>query len=75
MICGLGEEECTRFRKKKKKNKEKKRKKPHRGQKWVSWDEKALKTYNRVKYFMSNLSRFLNETAFLPQTCGAVFGS
>ena len=43
MFCGLGEEERTRFRKKKKeikgKRKEKKRNKPHRGQKWVGWDE------------------------------------
>ena len=38
MFCGLGEEERTKFRKKKK---EKKRKKPHRGQKWVGWDERV----------------------------------
>ena len=38
MFCGLGEEERTKFRKKKK---EKKKKKPHRGQKWVGWDEKV----------------------------------
>ena len=37
MCCGLGEEERTKFRKKKK---EKKRNKPHRGQKWVGWDER-----------------------------------
>ena len=52
MFCGLGELERTRFRKKKKekkgkkkeKKKEKKRKKirnePHRGRKWVGWDER-----------------------------------
>ena len=43
MFCGLGEEERTKIRKKKKekkgKKKEKKRNKPHRGQKWVGWDE------------------------------------
>ena len=47
MCCGLGEEERTKIRKKKKrkkkekkrKKKEKKRNKPHRGQKWVGWDE------------------------------------
>ena len=38
MFCGLGEEERTKIRKKKK---EKKRNKPHRGQKWVGWDERV----------------------------------
>ena len=41
MCCGLGEEERTKFRKKKQKKKEKKRNKPHRGKKWVDWDERA----------------------------------
>ena len=41
MFCGLGEEERTKFRKKKKEKKEKKRNKPHRGQKWVGWDERV----------------------------------
>ena len=36
MFCGLGEEERTKIRKKKK---EEKRNKPHRGQKWVGWDD------------------------------------
>ena len=42
MCCGL-EEERTKIRKKKKekKEKEKKRNKPHRGQKWVGWDERV----------------------------------
>ena len=44
MCCGLGEEERTKFRKKKKekkgKKKQKKGNKPHRGQKWVGWDER-----------------------------------
>ena len=35
MFCGLGEEERTKIRKKKKRNK------PHRGQKWVGWDERV----------------------------------
>ena len=39
MFCGLGEEERTKFRKKKKEKK--KRNKPHRGQKWVGWDERV----------------------------------
>ena len=37
MFCGLGEEERTKTRKKKKE----KRNKPHRGQKWVGWDERV----------------------------------
>ena len=45
MFCGLGEEERTKIRKKEKKKKrrkkEKKRNKPHRGQKWVGWDERV----------------------------------
>ena len=41
MFCGLGEEERTKIRKKKKeKTKKKKRNEPHRGQMWVSWDER-----------------------------------
>ena len=39
MFCGLGEEERTKFRKKKKGKK--KRNEPHRGQKWVGWDERV----------------------------------
>ena len=45
MLCGLGEGERTKIRKKKKektgKKKEKKRYKPHHGQKWVGWDERV----------------------------------
>ena len=47
MCCGLGEEERTKIRKKKKEKKgkkekkEKNRNKPHRGQKWVGWDERV----------------------------------
>ena len=48
MFCGLGEEERTKIRKKKKEKKEKKGKKrkkkrnePHRGQKWVGWNERV----------------------------------
>ena len=39
MFCGLGEEERTKIIRKKKK--EKKGNKPHRGQKWVGWDERV----------------------------------
>ena len=39
MFCDLGEEERTKFRKKKKEKKN--RNKPHRGQKWVGWDERV----------------------------------
>ena len=42
MLCGLGEEERTNIRKKKRKKKETKRNKPHRGQKWVDWDERVF---------------------------------
>ena len=46
MCCGLGEEERTKIRKKKRKKKgrkrKKKRNKPHRGQKWVGWDERVF---------------------------------
>ena len=38
MLCGLGEEERRKLRKKKRKQK---RKKPHRGQKWVNWNERV----------------------------------
>ena len=49
MFCGLGEEKRTKIGKKKKgkkkgkkrKKKEKKRNEPHRGQKWVGWDERV----------------------------------
>ena len=42
MCCGLGEEERTKIRKKKKeKQRKKNRNKPHRGQKWVGWDERV----------------------------------
>ena len=44
MFCGLGEEERTKIRMKKKEKKEKGKKrknKPHRGQKWVGWDERV----------------------------------
>ena len=43
MFCGLGEEECTKIRKKKKEKKtEKKRNERHRGQTWVGWDERVF---------------------------------
>ena len=43
MFCDLGEEEHTKIKKKKKKKKKKKgeRNQPHRGQKWVGWDERV----------------------------------
>ena len=42
MFCGSGEEERTKIRKKKKEKKEKKGNKPHRGQKWIGWDERVF---------------------------------
>ena len=43
-----------KIQKKKGKKGEKKKekvKKPHRRQKWVGWDERVSKKYDRVKYF------------------------
>ena len=82
MFCGLGGEECTRYRKKKRKKKEKKQKKEKRKKKQRKKKKKKLivaesglvgmkrylKTCNQVKYS-------LNETVFLRQTFGAVFRS
>ena len=55
MLCGLGEEECTKI----KKQKMKKEKKLHAA-KSVDRDERVryLTTYNQVKYFLPYLSRF-----------------
>ena len=39
MLCGLGEEERTKIRKKKK---EKKRDKPQGNHKWVGWDGRVF---------------------------------
>ena len=41
MFRGLGEERSKFRKKKKEKEKEINRNKPHRGQKWVGWDEKV----------------------------------
>ena len=41
MFYGLGEEERAKIRKKERKKKKKKRNEPHRGQKWVGWDERV----------------------------------
>ena len=42
MFCGLEKERTKITKKKKEKGKiEKKRKIPHRGQKWVGWDERV----------------------------------
>ena len=42
MFRGLGEEERIKIRKRKKEEKrKKKRNEPHRGQKWVGWDERV----------------------------------
>ena len=57
MLCGLGEEECTKFRKKKM---EKEKKKNSMRLKVYVGMKKYLTTYNHVKYF----SPFLNTTAF-----------
>ena len=41
MFCGLGEKSVQKLRRKKRKKEGKKRNKPHRGQKWVGWDERV----------------------------------
>ena len=53
MLCGLGEEECTKFRK----QKMKKEKNSMRLKVYVEMTE-YLTTYNHVKYFLPYLSRF-----------------
>ena len=72
MFCGL-EEERTKIRKKKKEKK--KRNKPHRGQKWVGWDERVSKTYNHTKYSLAVLEPFLTETTFYAKLAGRFSGS
>ena len=71
MFCGLGEEECTKFRKKKK---EKKKKKPHRGKSGLIGMKGYLETYNRMKYFFAVLKPFLAETAFYAKLAGRFSG-
>ena len=67
MFCGLGEEERTKIRKKKK---AKKRKKPHRGQKWVGWDERVSLDIQPYEIFFAVLKPFLTETAFYAKLAG-----
>ena len=72
MFCGLGEEERTKFRKKKK---EKKRNKPHRGQKWVGWDERVSWDIQPYEIFFAVLKPFLTETVFYVKLAGRFLGS
>ena len=65
MCCGLGEEERTKFRKKKKEKKGKKGKKSKKKEINVIAAKNGLvgmkgylETYNPMKYFLPNLSRF-----------------
>ena len=53
MLCGLGEEECTKFRK----QKMKKEKKLYATKSEVGM-KGYLMSYNYVKYFLPYLSRF-----------------
>ena len=55
MLCGLGEEERAKFRKKKKEKKEKNFFAAKRGLVGIKG---YLKTYNYVKYFLLHLIRF-----------------
>ena len=74
MFCGLGEEERTKIRKKKK---EKKRNKPHRGQKWVGWDERVSWDIQPCEIFLAVglLKPFLTDTAFYAKLAGRFSGS
>ena len=80
MCCGLGEEERTKIRKKKKEKKGKKRKKkkknkPHRGQKWVGWDERVSWDIQPYEIFFAVLKPFLTEIAFYAKLAGQFSGS
>ena len=76
MFCGLGEEERTKIRKKKKrKKKKKKRNKPHRGLKWVGWDERVSWDIQPYEIFFAVLKPFLTETAFYAKLAGRFSGS
>ena len=80
MCSGLGEEERTKTRKKKKEKKDKKGKKrkkkkkkgnkPHRGQKWVGWDERVSWDMQPYEIFFAVLTPFLTETAFYAKLAG-----
>ena len=58
MFCGLGEKECTRFRKKTKERKEKKKENKNKEEQLIAAKNGLVgmkgyrKTYNRVKYFL-----------------------
>ena len=75
MFCGLREEKRTKIRKKKQEKKRKKRNKPHRGQKWVGWDERVSKDIQPYKIFFAALKPFLTETAFYAKLVGRFSGS
>ena len=59
MLCGLGEEECTKFRKQKKK----KEKKLYAA-KSVNRDERVSYDIEPCELFFAVLNPFLNKTAF-----------
>ena len=61
MLCGLGEEECTKFRKQKIK-KEKKL----NAAKSVGRDERVSHDIQPCEIFFAALKPFLNQTAFTP---------
>ena len=79
MFWGLGEEERTKIRKKKKekkrKKKEKKRNKPHRGQKWVGWDEGVSQDIQPYEIFFAVLKPVSTETTFYAKFVGLFSGS
>ena len=72
MFCGLGEEERIKIRKKKK---EKKRNEPHRGQKWVGWDERIYEDIPPYEIFFDVLKPFLTEMALYATLARRFLGS
>ena len=59
----------------KKRKGKKKRNKPHRGQKWVGWDERLSKDIQPHEIFFAVLKQFLTETAFYAKLAGRFSGS
>ena len=52
----------------------KKEKKPHRGQKWVGWDERVSDDIQPYEIFFAILKPFLIETAFYAKLAGRFSG-
>ena len=57
------------------KKNEKKGKKPHRGPKWVGWDERVSEEIQAYETFFAVLKPFLTETAFSAKLARRFSGS